>query len=534
MNRPFPVDVWCVKEYGVEAWHKTLFWPVSNHEFQNLRDEVESLYLSTLSESPPDVGDTFWVLYSWEVIGVSMLLHALWVKQRLQQEGFSICYHPSSVYFKTLMEGGAIQSVVGKPLPQLPSLGSKMRGRLRAWLENVKYHGFDAGYYFDRSRRLHYLSVDFRGQSIELFTTFATSRGKSFTFVHPRQLMPASLKHTDKLPGATQSVARFVEGLEAIATKYGIQVERRCLNSLSTLLVDSVQYVAEYIQGISLQLQGRERTAILVRALGDTFIRSLCIAGRREGYHIIGFPHGNDVGISRASVVPYVELSMVDTFVVPTEGAVELVSMSVEKFLHPYEKDVEIVCCKSGEYGRMKRLNRVKAPPSSIKKVMLIEFPLTGWWYPGSYGLYWPYQLDLNLRIATLLRRHGIKSILKRHPDRLRESEGVYDPYYDELLTAPFEEVYDKADAYIFPNIGTTTFGFSLFTNRPMIIFESALEGVWEPARELLKKRCRVVSSWLAEDGRLMFDEEKLIEALLEPPEEPNDEFIERYMVDDS
>jgi hypothetical protein len=232
--------------------------------------------------------------------------------------------------------------------------------------------------------------------------------------------------------------------------------------------------------------------------------------------------------------VPYIELSMVDTFVVPTQGAVELVSMAVEKFLHPYGKDVEIVSCDSDEYERIRRLNRSKAPPPSIKKVMLLEFPLTELWYIGSYGLFWPYQLDLCLRIAKLMRRCRIKTILKRHPNRLKESEGVYDCYYDELLTAPFEEVYDEADAYIFPNIATTTFGFSLLTNKPVIIFESALEDVWEPARELLRKRCRVVPSWIAEDGRLMFDEDRLVDALLEPPEEPNDEFIERYMVDDS
>ena len=531
--KAFPIDIWSVKEYGIEAWHKGFFWPVSNEEFQNLRGEIQALYLDTLSESPPDVGDALWVLYSW-AYGIAMLFHALWVVQRLQYKGFSIRYHPSSTYYKTLVEGGPIQNMVTKPLPQVPSWREKARGRLRAWLENVKYHGFDAGYYLDRSRRPHYLSVDLRRQSNELFATFATSRGKSLTVVHPRQLMPASLKRTDDLPEARQSVTYLVEDLEAIAARYGIQVEKRHLESLRALLVDSVQYIVHYIQGIRRELQGRECTSILVRALGNTFIRSLCVAGRREGYHIVGFPHGNGVGISRGSAVPYVVLSMADTFAVPTGGAAELFSMSVAQFLHPYGKDVEIVSCESAEYERLKRLNRAQALPSSIKKVMLIEWPLVEYWDDGSHVHFWPYQLDLNLRIATLLRRHGITPILKRHPDRLRESEGVYDPYYDELLTVPFEEVYDEADAYVFPHIGTTTFGFSLLTNKPMIIFESALEDVWEPARELLRKRCRVVPSWVAEDGRLMFDEDKLVDALLEPPEEPNDEFIERYMISGS
>lgn len=531
--KTFPVDIWSVKEYGVKEWHKEFFWPVSTEEFQNLSHEIDELYLGILSESPPDMKDIFWVLYGW-VGGIAMLFHALLVIHRLKQKGFSICYHPSSIYYKPLIEEGIVQKIMTKPMPQVPSYGQRIRGGLKAWLGNVLCHGLDLGYYFNRSLRPHYLFVEYYNR--KPFTIFAESCGKKATFIYPTQLMPKRLKHTDKLPGVRQSVARFIQGFETIATRYEIRVEKRQLEGLSNLLLDSLQYVADYIQEISQILHRRKRVSILLQGLGDIFKRSLCVAGRKEGYPIVGFTHGNYMGIFNNSSVPHVLLSMVDTFVVPTKGSAELFSIAKEKFLHPYGKDVEIIPSKSGEsdeYGRIKRLTRVKTPPSSIKKVMLLEYPLNEWWYRGgSYGAFWPYQLDLSLNIATLMRRHGIKTILKRHPDRLRESEGIYDRYFDELLTTSFEEVYDKADAYIFPNIGTTTFGFSLLTNKTIIMFESELKDIWEPVREFLKKRCRVVPSWLAEDGRLMFDEDKLVDAIIEPPEEePNDEFIERYML---
>ncbi len=531
----FPVDIWSIKEYGVEAWEKEFFWPVSNEEFQKLRDEIQTLYLDTISEAAPVVEDCLWVLYGW-IIGIAMLLHALWVVQRLQERDFSISYHPSSTYYKTIIEGKNIDNILGKPLPEVPSWRRRMLSQFRgrAWGKNLKYHAFDIGYYLDQSRRPHYLTPDLRQQSHDLFAPFAASRGKSLTVIHPRKLMPRSLKPTNNLPGAKDSATRLVEGLQAIATKYGILIEKKHSQKIRILLMHSMQYIADYIQEISQVLQGRERTGVLVRPSGSTFVRSLCAAGRREGYHIIGFPHGTNVGMRRASLVPYVLISMVDTFVAPTEGAAELFSLLVKDFLQPYGKDVEIVSCNDGNYARLRRASCIQTPPSSIKKAMLIEFPLTKWWYDGSYGLFWPYQLDLNLRVATLLRRHGIRTILKRHPDRLRESEGIYSSYYDELLTAPLEQVYGEADAYVFPNIGTTTFGFSLLTNKPIVIFERTLDDVWGQARELLRKRCRVVPSWIEEDGRLMFDEDKLLDALQEPPEEPNDEFIERYMLNEA
>jgi hypothetical protein len=320
-------------------------------------------------------------------------------------------------------------------------------------------------------------------------------------------------------------------GLDDIAKKHALELDKKQLASLSQLFSKSLHYIADYIEAICQILPSWQPTSILVNSLGNTFRRCLCIAGRRSGFKIVGFTHGNDIGIFNTSICAYIEPSMVDTWVVPTENSIELFSLSAQKFLQPYGKNVQFVANVSASYAQIKERIRATLLPRSIAKVMLIEYPLTESYFPSSDAQFLFFQLDLNLRIATLLRKNGVITTLKKHPDRLLESEGVYERYYDELLITAFEKVYDQADAYIFPSIATTTFGFALLTNKPIIIFESSLEDVWEPASELLRKRCRVVPSWIAEDGRLMFDEQALIAALHEPVEEPNDELIERYML---
>ena len=528
---PFPLDIWSVKEYGVERWHQDFFWPVTSPEYQRFRDEIELLYVETINDSPREIGDALWVLFSWASVGLPTLLHALMVVQRLQRANLSFSYHSSTPYYQALIEGQLIERVIGKPLPQLPSSKRKMRAQLRTWLENIKHRGFDIGSYLDSSRQPAYLATNHSKSWLKEFLPFAESHDKALKIVHPALLMPDSITRTERLPKAKQIMEQFIDGFDHIAKKNDVKIERRQLDHLSDHCVLSVHYVADYIQELVHKLDKYESTSILVNAIGHSFKRSLCFAGRRAGFKMVGFTHGNRVGVSNKSYAAYIEPGMVDTFVATSQGSIELHSLSEKKYLQPYGINIEIVANQTGSYAKIREQSRITELPASIKSVMLLEFPMNNYFGSATYGLFWAYQLDLNLRLARLFRQQGLRTIIKKHPDRLRESEGVYNLYYDQLLITSFEEVYDQADAYIFPTIGTTTFGFAVLTNKPIIIFESSLEDVWEPASQLLRKRCRVIPSWVAEDGRLMFDESKLIAALNEPPEEPNDEFIERYML---
>lgn len=521
----FPVDIWSVKKYGVEQWHKKFFWPVTNQEFQDLHRKIRLHYLDIAMKAPLNVSDSLLVLYGLGVIETSLFLHTAMVVQRLQRQGISPYYHPSNEYYKALCEGEPIPSSVGRSLPGVPTLQQKLWWHLRALIGNLK------GYSFNFSNKSTCLATNNSKKRMEQFSSFAKSHGEKLKIVFPVQFFPASIKRTKTLSGAKQSVECFTEGLNKIAAEHDIKIEERHIENFNEIIINSMHYIADYIEGIVQILNKRERTSILVNAIGNISKRSLCIAGKRAGFHVVGFTHGDAMGISKSDSFAYIEQIMVNTFVVPSRGSVELNSLLAEKYLHTYGRDIKIVANQTGSYAKIKELVRKEPQPPSISRVMLVEFPLDDKFHAGTYGPFWSYQLDLNLRIVKLLRQHGFKTILKKHPDRLRESEFLYDHYYDELLSAPFEDVYDQTDAFIFPNIMSTTFSFALLTDRPCIIFESLLEDVWKEAGELLKKRCRVVPSWINEDGRLMFDQNALIEVVSRPWKKPNDEFIERYVL---
>jgi hypothetical protein len=529
LKKTFPVDIWSVKKYGVEKWRKTLFWPVSDWELRSLYNDVDGAYVKTINETHLDLDGPFSVMFNLISEYYVSFIHAVMVVERLRNAGFSIEYSKSARHYPGLVDGN--QSVLGLRRkgfpPRSPSTWERIRGRARSILEQGKYHGFDLSYYLGLSHRPHYLCFHYPDRDKQWY---AESRGAKITIVHPRQFMPKGpFRPANNLPGTDQAVHRLISGLGEIAEKYGVHLNASHIEHLQGLTMSHLGLVRDYIVQIRQLLRLREQTSFLVDGLGNLFKRSLCIAGRREGFRTVGFTHGNTVGMNSFGTFAYVDLAMVDTYVVPTEASARLFSKLQGRYRLPHDRRVEIVSSDNDMYNKVWEDNRRKPLPSSIKTVMVIECPMTGSVNRDVY-LFWAYQVELTLRVAKLMRKLGVKTILKRHPDRLAESEDLYDPYFDELMIEPFEKVYEVADALFFPYISSTTFGFSLLTNRPIIFFETMLNSVWDELHEPLKRRCRVVPSWLDANGRLVFEEDAFIGALMQEPEEPNDDFVRKYM----
>ena len=200
----------------------------------------------------------------------------------------------------------------------------------------------------------------------------------------------------------------------------------------------------------------------------------------------------------------FIDLSIVDIFLVVTEQAARNYKNLHKKYMYGIS-DTKIYSVNSMYYDRLKNKHDKMKPPAKLKKIMVVEYPLT----ETRHNIYsfWPYQLQLMLKVGQFLNDKGIATIMKRHPDRLTESDGLYDNVYNEQLVEPFEDIFDQADAYFFMNITSTTFGFAMTTNRPIFIFSTWLDEVWEDMVPLLCKRCITIPSWIDSEGKLCFDE---------------------------
>ena len=137
----------------------------------------------------------------------------------------------------------------------------------------------------------------------------------------------------------------------------------------------------------------------------------------------------------------------------------------------------------------------------------------------------------MEIRLAKLLRKKGYYVIYKPHPMTMNEIEGIFDNYVDEIVEDEYENVYDIADCVMFGDYSTSTFGFSLLTNRPIVLIDIKGNYRFPKAFELLNKRCSIVMAELDGSGRINFDENKVLNAVEESINNINYDILYEYFL---
>jgi hypothetical protein len=252
---------------------------------------------------------------------------------------------------------------------------------------------------------------------------------------------------------------------------------------------------------------------LLVTGLGKPVHRLFCASWRYAGGEVTGFFHGNSYFYEYSPAINR-NISLVDHYIAVNAKHKELLQKAAEDFSCGL-KTGNIAFIKKSYYKQLFTELQRKKPVNKIKKIMLVGFPMGDHNYslwPAGYAFA---QLDLELRLGKLLRSNGYYVIYKPHPMTLKDVDGIFEGYADEVIKPRFEEVFDKADCIMFGNFATSTFGFSLHTNKPIVLVE-VKGNYWYPrAFELIEKRCSVVKAEVT-DGRIVFNEQDVLNAVQE------------------
>jgi hypothetical protein len=261
-----------------------------------------------------------------------------------------------------------------------------------------------------------------------------------------------------------------------------------------------------------------QNKTLLATGLGNKLNKLFCAAWKSLGNEVVGFAHGNSYcNIYHRYCVINDGMPVVNRFIATSQGQEMLLNEVASDLSYNMEMP-RIECLKSNEYHTLFLDLQKHHLVKRVKKVMIngIGFKST---YHMVYTGYHPFvKHELVLRLARVLKTAGFYVIYKARPDSVNEIEGLFDEYIDEILTERFEEVFHAADCIIFINSYTTTFGFALLTNRPIVLLN--IKGApWHPrAFGLLKKRCNIVEADYRDD-RVVFDENELLDAIETSPD---------------
>ena len=104
MKNSFPVDILQAKQYGLKAWQKDFFWPVSDREFLPFCKDIERTMINYVDVLPQELSELFFVqrYLSFEYWH---FLHAIKVIDRLKAQGIKPLCGDASIWYKELVTG---------------------------------------------------------------------------------------------------------------------------------------------------------------------------------------------------------------------------------------------------------------------------------------------------------------------------------------------------------------------------------------------------------------------------------------------
>lgn len=512
MKKIYPVDIFGVKNIGIEEWMNSYYAPVTWKEYQGIYRDVFSFYATALKKYDDEI--IYWLAISNIKLAllVSRYIFDLLRLLRMEEAGYD---HVVGSAGKTPIHASSNLTELTKyKLIDGSFVHSGRRERIKNALRTVKYNlplitNVNS---IKNLSKPHFLVGSRSGKEV---SSYCNANGISPIQIFPILFAQCSARHSvsDQQGSGLQGFVH--DFLSMVVEQYPV-----FRNSNYELLEDDInecfKYSSMYFHNCADLLKKIRRKTLLIEGIGNSSHRLFSSAWRYSGGGVVGFVHGNAYCTSyNTGGIADGTLSVLDKYVVSSRGYAEIVRHASEDFSMGLRVTADIIHNDRNVYRPLFEGLQKREPVREIKKIMLIGFPMNDQiytWLPGGFALTY---LHLELRLIKLLKTAGYYVIYKAHPDRINEVEGIFEGYAGNILKMErFEDVYDMADCLLFTQPHTTTFGFALLTKKPIVLINTKGETWFPRAFELLKRRCGITNAEQDGSGRILFEDQDVINAV--------------------
>jgi len=521
MNSNIPVDVWSIKKYGVEKWYKNFKgMPVTELEKSAIYNDLLYLYDDIILNQSAQNRDIMIVLYKL-ILECNMILYSILTQQNIDNESNHILFDHLNRTFYGNYINNYHKSFLNLDKPN-PNNREILFNKIKTFARRYKYHQLDTIYTHNKASN-NYLA--FKYINVPLLQ-YAKSNGRSVYFIEPYRFRKKHNWGYDY-----QLIDSLAEIVFRVAKKHNIILSVRNQKYVKGLIQSSVTIASDKVFMFTKYLAKIPQTTILIPAFGRIDTRALCVAGRNTGHEVVGSTHGGNIGFYKHNSWYYIDNVMCDKYLMPTKSSARAMGKYIksQKLSKIYLPKI-ITQRENNLLGRFEYLRNFEID-SVANTIMVVEFPNTPVLFPqpGETGLV---HIWSNIKLAEIIRNSGYKAIIKIHPDRIEESTGLYEKYYDEIITNPFEESFKVAGTFIFTGITSTTFPFALMTNRRILTFSTAIkEFISSEYLSDIKSRVDIIPSTF-KNGQFVFDEDALIDMLTAKHEKINNNIVEKFYFD--
>jgi hypothetical protein len=524
-DHKFPLDIFSLKEFGVEKWKNGKFlWPVVDNVSLSIVEKVNLDYIEIIRSTTDERLKNLLIAQNKIVLEISGIFQALLALDVLKKENITPIYNEDCMYYNNIINAQVIDGIYYRFNNKLiPQHQVRLKKSIKNFLKRILVKNkVDSKFFKNKIYSLDYSSNVF-------LDSYALLNDRLVKF-HPFYDISNLIKKVHHTHIELDYVVdRVLNIVIKMGEDFSLKIPTFIIDSLKEIIIDAFRTTNYSLDYYYAALKGLKKREFYIPSLGYIHSRTFALAAKMAGHITIGSTHGNSIGLHDSILHALIDLSFVDKYLVITESVAENYKRLTKKYLQGINNP-EIVPINSQFYKTLHIDHEKIKTCSEIKNIMVIEYPLT----ETRHNIYsfWPYQAELMIRLGKFFSSLELNSIMKRHPDRLKESEGLYDDYYSLQLTEPFEIVFKKADAFFFMNISSTTFGFALTTNKPIFIFSIWLNDVWEEMIPFLKKRCVIIPSWFDDNGILQYDSDYFKNALgLDYSLNIDFDIVKKYMI---
>jgi hypothetical protein len=500
------VDTDSILKQGVKDWQRSFSWPVSEPEFRVIRSCVNTTFEALIEALLPPWNR----LIMADIVFKHYLIqhvHSAVVTARQTKEGGSVARtdrHLSPYREDYWQVGGAHQALIAAAKKNRAIDFARRRYRRFKYNPQSPLHkrifGTVSGSQSWNLGALHGAKVEWMAQSNCVW---------DFPIVESVSRPSAAAASRDQ-KACQEIILNFLKDLEvSVEQSFGVLIETAAVAAAWTERLASLEPVYEGArQKTNAQFQ------YLVAAMGNSFIRAVSLGGIDAGATVTGVFHGHHVGYKNLADYCYIEFGACNEFIGPTTKGANSLRDVANHFEFTRGKIESFKSLETCTYHDLWIRHQGTLKASQSRNVMILGFPADDIRYSYGAGLFNPIRLDLEIRLCRTLRASGYKVLYKPHPSSINLSRALIQDEVDEFVTAPFEQSYTQADVLLFTYPETSTFGYALCLDVPMLLIDLD-DADWRPKiYDLVSKRCVMVPAWFEDNCRIQFREAELSAAV--------------------
>lgn len=517
MGERFPTDINTLAELGGEKFLKEHpCWPIPDEQYFDMVESFISLYSNALLSLKPAHRDILLSDFAF-VNHIAYVAHARVAESQFRNLGMEPAVGPFSKHFYD-PDWDSLSQIREDFI-----LAKRMKFFLKAQAKNIIFNKHLA--LWRRITGVGASNVLGLGSFTWLKAEYSKMRGYRVKNFYMPNLFTNNLSAADppsELTGLTRELAgSFSDILER---EFGCSLQVKEVAHCWSRRIGTLNQIYE---SVSVH-RGLPNVALVTEAMRPQH-KALVAAYKTSGRTSVAFHHGNLMGGVISKLSYFNEFCCASIYVSPTARCAETLAKYYTNFPAIDSLPVRFVNTETERYRQLHTKFCTLPLPESVDTVMLMGFPMNGYRYFGLPGYFFYYQIALELKLARLLVSRGYRVLYKVHPECINSVLDLIGPICNEVITEPFESCWERADAFIFKQTASTTFGFALCTNRPIVLLDTERSFWREGHYALIKRRCRMVPARMESDG-VTFDEDALIEVLSRKPEPTDDAYVREFM----